>query len=162
MRALLGEGGIDLVTTSLALPDGDGIAVAEAVRESAGQAYVPVIVVSGEAQARLEARTLGEEVTDAFTEQPSLHSGGRGIGVETHGLHLHGEHAVVGPAFELGGVVVVEGVAAHDVADVRGETAFLRDLVRGQQKFEAGDGREGFLSETNFILITQNQIIPKS
>ena len=52
-RALLGEGGIDLVTTSLALPDGDGIAVAEAVRESAGQAYVPVIVVSGEAQARL-------------------------------------------------------------------------------------------------------------
>lgn len=65
-RALLGEGGIDLVTTSLALPDGDGIAVAEAVRESAGQAYVPVIVVSGEAQARLEARTLGEEVTDYF------------------------------------------------------------------------------------------------
>ena len=65
-RALLAEGGIDLVTTSLALPDGDGVAVAEAVRESAGQAYVPVIVVSGEAQARLEARTLGEEVTDYF------------------------------------------------------------------------------------------------
>ncbi len=57
---------IDLVTTSLALPDGDGLAVADAVRNSAGQAYIPVIVVSGEAQARLEARTLGGDVTDYF------------------------------------------------------------------------------------------------
>ncbi len=65
-RAQLASGGVDLVTTALALPDGDGLAVADAVRESAGQAYVPVIVVSGEAQARLEARTLGDEVTDWF------------------------------------------------------------------------------------------------
>lgn len=65
-RQRLAEDSIDLVTTSLALPDGDGLAIAEAVRESAGQAYVPVIVVSGEAQARLEARTLGDEVTDWF------------------------------------------------------------------------------------------------
>ena len=49
----LAEGDVDLVTTSLALPDGDGLAVVDAVRASAGQAYVPVIVVSGEAQARL-------------------------------------------------------------------------------------------------------------
>lgn len=65
-RAQLAAGDVDLVTTSLALPDGDGLAIADAVRASAGQAYVPVIVVSGEAQARLEARTLGEEVTDYF------------------------------------------------------------------------------------------------
>ena len=65
-RERLNEGDVDLVTTSLALPDGDGLAVAEAVRASVGQAYVPVIVVSAEAQARLEARTMGEEVTDYF------------------------------------------------------------------------------------------------
>ncbi len=65
-RTQLATGDVDLVTTSLALPDGDGLAIADAVRASAGQAYVPVIVVSGEAQARLEARTLGEEVTDYF------------------------------------------------------------------------------------------------
>ncbi len=65
-RSRLGEGTVDLVTTSLALPDGDGRALAVTVREAAGQAYVPVIVVSGEAQARLEARTLGDEVTDWF------------------------------------------------------------------------------------------------
>ncbi len=65
-REQLACGDVDLVTTSLALPDGDGLAVADAVRASAGQAYVPVIVVSGEAQARLEARTLGGDVTDYF------------------------------------------------------------------------------------------------
>lgn len=65
-RHQLAAGDVDLVTTSLALPDGDGLAVADAVRASAGQAYVPVIVVSGEVQARLEARTLGGDVTDYF------------------------------------------------------------------------------------------------
>lgn len=65
-RAVLAEGDVDLVTTALALPDGDGLAMVDAVRASAGQAYVPVIVVSGEAQARLEARTLGADVTDYF------------------------------------------------------------------------------------------------
>ena len=36
------------------------------VREAAGQAYVPVIVVSGDAQARLETRSFSEDVTDYF------------------------------------------------------------------------------------------------
>ena len=65
-RDQLACGDVDLVTTSLALPDGDGLSIVDAVRTSAGQAYVPVIVVSGEAQARLEARTLGSDVTDYF------------------------------------------------------------------------------------------------
>ena len=49
---------VDLVTTALLLPDGDGLALARSVREAAGQAYVPVIVVSGDAQSRLESRAL--------------------------------------------------------------------------------------------------------
>lgn len=65
-RAALEAGHVDLVTTALALPDGDGMELAHAVRESAGQAYVPVIVVSGEVQARLEDRSLSEDVTDYF------------------------------------------------------------------------------------------------
>lgn len=63
---ILAQAPVALVSTSLALPDGDGLAVAHAVRESAGQVYVPVIAVSGEAQARLEERSLGEEITDHF------------------------------------------------------------------------------------------------
>jgi len=65
-RSALAGGNVDLVTTSLSLPDGDGLALARAVRETGGQRYVPVIVVSGDAQARLEDRSLSEDVTDYF------------------------------------------------------------------------------------------------
>jgi CheY-like chemotaxis protein len=65
-RNALDSGPVDLVTTALALPDGDGLQLARMVREAAGQAYVPVIVVSGEAQTRLESRSLGEDITDHF------------------------------------------------------------------------------------------------
>ena len=65
-RAALAEAPVDLVTTSLVLPDGDGMALAHAVREASGQSYVPVIVVSGDVQSRLEARSLNDDVTDYF------------------------------------------------------------------------------------------------
>ena len=62
----LAAGPVDLVTTALLLPDGDGLALARSVREAGGQRYVPVIVVSGDAQARLESRSLSDDVTDYF------------------------------------------------------------------------------------------------
>ncbi len=62
----LAQGPVDLVTTSLSLPDGDGIALARAVRGAAGQSYVPVIVVSADAQSHLESRQFTEDVTDYF------------------------------------------------------------------------------------------------
>lgn len=65
-RAALADKPVDLVSTALVLSDGDGLALARSVREAAGQSYVPVIVVSGDVQNRLEARTLGEDVTDYF------------------------------------------------------------------------------------------------
>ncbi len=65
-RDALARGAVNLVTTSLVLPDGDGIALARTVREASGQAYVPIIVVSGNAQDALEARRFTEDVTDYF------------------------------------------------------------------------------------------------
>jgi DNA-binding response OmpR family regulator len=65
-REALQAGSVHLVTTSLALKDGDGLEIARAVREAAGQAYVPVIVVSGDAQQHLEERRFTEYVTDYF------------------------------------------------------------------------------------------------
>ena len=65
-RAALEQGAVDLVTTALVLPDGDGLALARSVREASGQAYVPVIVVSGSAQETLEMRAFTEDVTDYF------------------------------------------------------------------------------------------------
>src|SRR5688500_3954864 len=55
-RAALDSAPVDLVTTSLVLPDGDGLQLARMVRSTAGQRYVPVIVVSGDVQSHLEAR----------------------------------------------------------------------------------------------------------
>ncbi|MCS4236944.1 response regulator [Stenotrophomonas sp. BIGb0135] len=65
-RRALEAGPVNLVTTSLTLSDGDGLALARLVRETAGQAYVPVIVVSGDAQQHLEQRRFTEYVTDYF------------------------------------------------------------------------------------------------
>ena len=65
-RAALEQGPVDLVTTALSLADGDGLELARSVREAAGQAYVPVIVVSGDAQQHLEERRFTEFVTDYF------------------------------------------------------------------------------------------------
>lgn len=62
----LAQGPVDLVTTSLTLRDGDGLALARMVRDAVGQAYVPVIVVSGDAQQHLEQRSFTEYVTDYF------------------------------------------------------------------------------------------------
>lgn len=65
-RALLEGEPVDLVTTALVLPDGDGLQVARLVREAGGQRYVPVIVISGDVQSHLEDRRFTEDVTDYF------------------------------------------------------------------------------------------------
>ena len=65
-HAALEAAPIDLATTSLVLPDGAGQKLAEAVRAAAGQRYVPVIVVSGNAQEHLEGRHFSDDITDYF------------------------------------------------------------------------------------------------
>ncbi|WCE05407.1 response regulator [Pseudoxanthomonas sp. JBR18] len=81
-RKALADGPVDLVTTALSLKGGGtGLEVARAVREAAGQAYVPVIVVSGEAQAHLEERRFTEFVTDYFD---------KALGHEALAAFIHG------------------------------------------------------------------------
>ncbi len=65
-QALLGVGQFDFITISLRLPDMDGLELARYVRQSGNQAYVPVVVVSGDVDDRLHRRSLGEDVTDYF------------------------------------------------------------------------------------------------
>ena len=65
-QTLLGDGLFDFITIALRLPDMDGLELARFVRESTTQAYVPVVVVSGDVDDRLHRRALGEDVTDYF------------------------------------------------------------------------------------------------
>jgi CheY-like chemotaxis protein len=44
----------------------DGLELAQHIREHAPQAYIPIVVVSGDVQERLVARTMSEAVTDYF------------------------------------------------------------------------------------------------
>jgi CheY-like chemotaxis protein len=70
--ALLGDGVIDLVTTALRLSDMDGLELARRIRVDSAQAYIPIIVVSGDVQERLVARTLSGDVTDYFDKSLGL------------------------------------------------------------------------------------------
>ena len=45
---------IDLITTSLALPDMDGMSLSKLIRENSPQRYIPIILVSGEVNQRLD------------------------------------------------------------------------------------------------------------
>ncbi len=65
-EAALATAPVDLVTTALMLPDGDGLTLARRIRETAGQRYVPIIVVSGDAQSHLESRSFTDDITDYF------------------------------------------------------------------------------------------------
>jgi CheY-like chemotaxis protein len=65
-QIVLGQGVFDFITISLRLPDMDGLELAQFVRESAPQIYVPIVVVSGDVDDRLHRRAFGEHVTDYF------------------------------------------------------------------------------------------------
>ncbi len=62
----LQAGAINLVTVALRLPDMDGLELARYLREHSPQAYIPIIVVSGDVQERLENRSISDDVTDYF------------------------------------------------------------------------------------------------
>jgi len=62
----LESGVVDFVTTARRLPDMDGLELASHIREHSPQAYMPIVVVSGDVQERLAARTLTDTVTDYF------------------------------------------------------------------------------------------------
>ena len=62
----LESGVVNLITTALRLPDMDGLELARYVREHAPQAYIPIVIVSGDVNERLINRELSDYVTDYF------------------------------------------------------------------------------------------------
>ena len=63
---------VDLITIALRLPDMDGLELARRIRTESTQHFVPIIVVSGDVQTRLESRSLGDDVTDYFDKSLGL------------------------------------------------------------------------------------------
>jgi len=63
---LLEHGKYDLISTALMLPDMDGLELSRQVRSSRHHSYLPVIVVSGDADSRLLREGFEAGVTDYF------------------------------------------------------------------------------------------------
>lgn len=137
-QTLLGDGLFDFITIALRLPDMDGLELARFVRESTTQAYVPVVVVSGDVDDRLHRRALGEDVTDYFD---------KGLGFQALAEFIRG---YVAPADQVSGeVLYVEdsrvvalatrrmlekvGLTVHHVISVEDALALLETArVQGQ------------------------------
>jgi two-component system cell cycle response regulator len=64
--ALLAQGKYDLVSTALMLPDMDGLELSRQIRQSKTHSYIPIIVVSGDADTRLLREGFEAGVTDYF------------------------------------------------------------------------------------------------
>jgi len=93
-KAALQAGQVDLVSTALSLPDMDGLALAHYIREHTPQAYIPIIVVSGEVEHRLAERSFTDDVTDYFD---------KGLGFNALAAFIRG---YVHPESEPGGEVL--------------------------------------------------------
>jgi len=65
-QKLLEKKQFDLITTALLLPDMDGLKLCSAIRQQESYQYTPVIVVSGDANARLLREGFEAGVTDYF------------------------------------------------------------------------------------------------
>ena len=63
---LLDDTGFDLITTSLMLPDADGLELCRRIRDSRRHHYTPTVVVSGDADSRLLREGFAAGVTDYF------------------------------------------------------------------------------------------------
>ncbi len=132
----LQRGVFDVVTIALRLSDMDGLELARYVRESAPQIYMPIVVVSGDVESRLQRREMGEYVTDYFDKS---------LGFEALGEFIRGYVAPEGGA--EGEVLYVEdsrvvalatrrmmekyGLTVHHVISAEEALAHLR-VARGR------------------------------
>ncbi len=61
-KAIIDENAIDMLITALVLSDGDGVEICKHIRNN--QHYVPVLVVSGDVDNRVQERLMDADVTD--------------------------------------------------------------------------------------------------
>ncbi len=59
-------GAVDLVSTAISLPDMNGMDLASELRSRSDQKFMPIILVSGDVNHRLQNRDINDDVTDYF------------------------------------------------------------------------------------------------
>lgn len=130
------RGVFDFVTVALRLPDMDGLDVARFARESAPQIYMPIVVVSGDVEARLHRRGLGEFVTDYFDKSLGFEALAEFIrgyvrpegGAEGRVLYVEDSRVV---ALATRRMMEKYGLTVHHVISAEDAIAYLDDAKRG-------------------------------
>ncbi len=130
-KARITEGVVDFVTTALQLPDMDGLELARYIREHAPQAYIPIVVVSGEVNDRLLNRGFNDEVTDYFDKSLGMEA----LATFIRG-YVHPEDQVTGDVLYVEDSRVValatrrmlekHGLTVHHVVSAEDALAYLR------------------------------------
>jgi two-component system cell cycle response regulator len=72
----LNEGRFDLITTSLMLPDMDGLSLCRQIRALEPHSFTPIIVISGDADKRLQHEGFAAGVSDYFDKSKGAHAFG--------------------------------------------------------------------------------------
>ncbi len=130
-KARLNESVVDFVTTALQLPDMDGLELARYIREHAPQAYIPIVVVSGEVNERLLARGFTEDVTDYFDKSLGMEALAAFIRGYVHpvdsvtGTVLYVEDSRV-VALATRRMLEKHGLSVHHVVSAEDAIAFVR------------------------------------
>ncbi|HET6604731.1 MAG TPA: response regulator [Xanthomonadaceae bacterium] len=178
-RQALQQGVVDLVTTALRLPDMDGLELASFIREHAPQAYIPIIVVSGDVQERLVQRSFTDAVTDYFDKslgfqalsafihgyvRPEALEGGQVLYVEdSKVVALATRRMLEKHGLQVIHVVSVEDALAHlDTARAQGRVpgpdlvltdVYLKGGLTGQDLLERVRGEYGYAKAQLPILV---------
>ena len=149
---LLSHSKYDLVSTALMLPDMDGLALSREIRNSKMHSYIPIIVVSGDADTRLLKEGFEAGVTDYFDKSRGYKAFGgfirsfiqRHSGLIGHILFVEDSAtaaAVVTKILEKHGLKVTQVATAEEALD----------LLQAQQT-ESQSGDVFDLIITDFIL----------
>jgi len=135
------SGVIDLVTTSLSLPDIDGLNLCRQIRESSPQRYIPIIVVSGEVTDRLYRRDMGDDVTDYFDKSHGFKALGAFVqgyvcpdeSVKGHVLYVEDSRVV---ALATRRMIESSGLSVTHVVSVEEALELLEPGRNGADKFD--------------------------
>lgn len=138
-KEILENNKIDMLITALLLPDGDGIEVCKFVR--ANQHYIPVLVVSGDVDSRVQDRLMDADVTDYLDKsngQSGLKFFIKGIldpdeKVEGHILYIEDSRVV---AHATKKVIAAHGLTCDHVLTI---TNAIELLGEGQEAIDKYD-----------------------
>ncbi|MDH5370224.1 MAG: response regulator, partial [Gammaproteobacteria bacterium] len=133
----LQENNYDLVTMALMLPDMDGLALCRHIRKSNTHQYIPVIVVSGDADERLLQEGFKAGVTDYFDKSKGYKAFGHFIKTFTQRNSSLVGHVLFIEDSKTAAAVICKIMEKHGLKVTHTESAELAmDMLEKQHKGE--------------------------